>query len=105
MTQMAKEIVDWLEGRAFNAVLRANPEEYPPSKRDKLKELQERTRAEVERLRSCSSAREVVTTFERDLRSAPARKTDRELEDLGLPAPHAIKDEFEDFVYRLSTNG
>ncbi|HVY58808.1 MAG TPA: hypothetical protein VHA77_13225 [Xanthobacteraceae bacterium] len=96
MVESAREkLVGWLERRAFDPVLRAKPGDYPESKRAKLADVQRRTRSERERFRHYGSAQEVVVNFKRDLRSEPAQKVHRALEDLGLPTLNALEDEFE----------
>ena len=105
MTESArKKLVAWLERRAFDPVLRVKPEDYPPGKRDKLKDVQKRTRTEIERFRSYGSAQEVVTNFKRDLRSPPAQKVHRELEDLGLPTINSLESEFEKLATSLGAS-
>jgi len=37
-----EKLLEWLERRASNPVLRADPKDYPQSKRDKLKQVQEK---------------------------------------------------------------
>ena len=90
-----EKLVDFLERKAFRPVLDADADSYPQSKRDRLKDVQEATRAEQERFRKYGSAQEVCRMFKDDLSSEPARKIHRELRDLGLPTLNDCKGEFE----------
>jgi len=92
----AKEkLVDFLERKAFRPVLNADPGSYPESKRHKLKDVQEATRAELERFHHYGSAEEVYRMFEDDLSSKPAQRVHRELRDLDLPTLNDCREEFE----------
>ncbi len=89
-----RELVQFLEKKAFEPVLRAKPDAYPESKRRELDHVQQATRAEIERFRHYRSAEEVVLNFKRDLSSDKAKKVHRELEDLNLPTIEQYRDEF-----------
>lgn len=106
MTQSAKDkLVDWLERRAFNPVLRADPKDYPEKEHDKLKQVQDKTRIELERFRGYGSAKEVLVNFKRDLGSTPARKVHRDLEELGLPTLNSLRGEFEELADSVGARG
>jgi hypothetical protein len=99
-----QRLVHWIETHAFNPVLRAKPEDYPAGKRDNLKDVQDRTRTEIERFQHYGSAEDVVTNFKRDLNSEPARRVHRQLDDLGLPTLNSVQDKFEKFARDLGVN-
>jgi hypothetical protein len=89
-----RQLVDFLIKRAFDPVMKAKldgSEAY----RNKLKDVQDATRAQIERYRHYDSAREVVVNFRRDLNSRAAKKVHAELEQLHLPTINDIRDEFE----------
>ena len=99
MAETAKDkLIEFLESRAFDPVLKAKPEHYPEPRRGKLLDVQRRTRLEVERFHRYGSAREVVLNFLRDLDSEPAERVHRELKALGLPTLNDIEDEFLKFA-------
>jgi hypothetical protein len=92
----AKEkLVRFLEQRAFEPVLHADPESYNGRERDRLHDAQRRTRTEIDRFRNYGSAQDVVTNFKRDLHSHAAEKVHRELKELRLPAIGDVREDFE----------
>jgi hypothetical protein len=92
----AKEkLVDFLERKAFDPVLRARPENYAEGQRAKLAHVQDATRTERERFHRYGSAEKVVQMFKDDLNSEPAQKIHRELRALDLPTLNDFRDEFE----------
>lgn len=96
MADNAKEkLVNFLERKAFEPVLGADPDAYPENKRDKLKDVQDATRAEQERFHDYGSAEEVYQMYRDDLNSEPAQKVHRKLRDLDLPTLNDVRDEFE----------
>ncbi len=100
--QDAKQrLVHFLEEKAFRPVLRADPHKYPESRRDLLKDVQRRTETELERFHSYNSVDEVITNFRRDLNSSAAKKVHHELEQLGLPTLHDVRDDFEKLAQQL----
>jgi hypothetical protein len=90
-----QKLVAFLDRRAFRPVLRAKEGDYSGKDRDKLADVQRRTKTEIERFKHYGSAQEVVTNFKRDLRSKPAQRVHRDLHQLGLPTPKDVKAEFE----------
>jgi hypothetical protein len=95
-------LVHFLEQKAFQPVLRADPAKYPENKRAVLKDMQGRTETEIERFKRYGSADEVITNLRRDLNSAPAKKVHQALRDLGLPTLPDLRDEFEELAARQS---
>jgi hypothetical protein len=105
MTDSAKDkLVEFLDHRAFDPVLRAKPEHYPEPRRGKLEDVQRRTRTEAERFHGYGSARDVVVNFLNDLDSEPAQRIHRELKALGLPTLNDIEDEFMKLADDLHVN-
>jgi hypothetical protein len=100
-----QKLVAFLDRRAFRPVLRAKESDYSEKERDKLADVQHRTRTEIERFKHYGSAQEVVTNFKRDLRSKPAQRVHRDLAQLGLPTPKDVKEEFEKLVRELGVDG
>jgi len=91
-----QELVDFLESRAFRPVLDRDPGDYgSDADRRKLAEVQRATRSEIDRYRhEYTSAQDVIQNYKDDLTSEPAKKVDRELNDLGLPTLRDIEPEF-----------
>ncbi len=98
-----KELVDFLNRRAFDPVLKKKPGDYgSKADRDKLKDAQQSTESTKERYnREYGSAEEVVKRFKDDLSSSAAKKIDQELDDLGLPTLPKLKDDFSKLAERL----
>ncbi len=96
-----QKLIRFLEQKAFEPVLHAKSGQYPESKRDKLRDAQRRTEAEIERFQNYSSAEDVVVNFKRDLNSQAAEKVHRELKELGLPTINDIRSEFEQLAADL----
>lgn len=90
-----KKLVDFIVSRVLDPVLRAKADGLSDTERQKLEQVQNATRAEIERYRDYGSAREVVVNFKRDLASRPARKVHADLRALHLPILNDIRDEFE----------
>ena len=99
-----RKLVSFLERRAFDPVLRADSDDYPERKRDKLERVQRATEDERERFRAYGSASEVVRMFKDDLSSEPAKDVHRDLRDLGLPTLDDVRDDFEDLARRLKVS-
>lgn len=96
-----RQLVEFLERKAFRPVLRADEADFPEARRSKLRDVQESTRKEIERFHHYRSAEEVVTNFRRDLTSEPAKKVHRALKDLGLPTLEDVREEFEKLAERV----
>jgi hypothetical protein len=96
-----RQLVDFLIEKAFDPVLAARP--YGRSDDDKraLVEVQEATRAEIDRFRAYPSAEAVVQNFRRDLSSSAARRIHADLRRLKLPVLEDFKDEFERKAQKL----
>jgi hypothetical protein len=94
------KLVNFLNRRAFDPVLDASESDYSGAKKDKLKDVQQSTRAEKERFANYGSAAEVRRMFEDDLSSEPAKKVQRELKDLDLPTLPDVKEDFLELCER-----
>lgn len=95
MTDARSRLVDFLDRKAFQPVLKADPSSYPEGKRAKLQDVKQATESERERFRNYESAQKVYEMFRDDLSSEPAKKVHRHLSDLGLPTLQDVRDEFE----------
>jgi hypothetical protein len=104
MDHKQKELVDFLKRRVFEPVLRSGDEGRSEADRRKLHDVQDATRAEIDRFDHYGSAQELVVNFKRDLSSEPAKKIHRESKQLGLPTLNDVRDEFERKVRDLGLN-
>lgn len=96
------ELVEFLERKAFDPVLDASADDYDENwKKEWLRDVQEATRAEVERFREQGSVAGVIDEYKGDLNSEPAKKVHRRLHELDLPTLNDIEDEFEGKVRDL----
>ncbi|MEA2780959.1 MAG: hypothetical protein QOK29_2503 [Rhodospirillaceae bacterium] len=98
------KLVDFLERRAFDPVMRAKPGLRSESDKSKLQKLQQSTRSEIERFRHYGSAREVLVNFKRDLTSSKARQIHRDLQALHLPTILDIREDFEKLAALLGVD-
>lgn len=96
-----KKLLDFLDRKAFDPVLRARPDKYSDDERAKLEQVKEATRKERERYHHYGSARKIVEMFKDDLSSAPAKKVHGELRRLRLPTFGELRDEFDDLAAKL----
>lgn len=104
--KIAKEkLVDFPDGRAIQPVLKADPDEFPEGKRNKLCHVQRATEDERNRYRHYESAQKFYQMYRDDLNSEAAEKVHRELRDLDLPTLHDIRDEFERLADEVGVRG
>lgn len=98
-----KELVDFLESRAFRPVLDRRPDDYPSeSDRQKLRDVQGATRRDLDRYREdYGSAREVIDNYKADLTSSAGRKVRSELHELRLPTLDDVQEDFREKVEDL----
>jgi len=92
------ELVDFIVHQAFYPVLMAD--RSGPNKAV-VEQLQNVTRAEIERFRSCKSLKEVIETFERNRRMQLDTDLHVDLRVLRLPVLSDLKLDFERKVYEL----
>ena len=90
-----RELLNLVERKAFDPVMRAKPDGKCEAEKKKLEHVQQATKAEIERYHGYKSAEELVTNFKRDLHSEAAKKVHSELRSLQLPTIVDIREEFE----------
>ena len=100
-----EQLVEFLERHAFQPVLRAKDSTVPKGKQDELHDLQDRTKAEIERFHNYRTAEDVVTNFRRDLHSSKAREVHARLKALELPTLPDVRDDFEALAEKLGVKG
>lgn len=89
-----QHLVDFLNRRVFQPVLKAKPDDYNGNERKKLEDVQDSTRSEIDRFNGYKDADEVILNYKRDLHSEAAKKVNRELEALKLPTLASVQEEF-----------
>lgn len=100
-----RKLVDYLDEKAFQPVLRAKPDDYPEGNRAKLADVQRATQSEAKRFQEYDSAEKVVDMYRDDLSSSRAKEIHRELRDLGLPTIEQVRDGFEKLAQELGVSG
>jgi len=95
-SEKRKKLLDFLNQKAFEPVLRASKQDYSNEADQKLlADVQRRTKSEQERFACYENAEKVKQMFEGDLDSRPAKKVQAELRKLGLPTLPDLEEEFE----------
>lgn len=94
MDDKQKKLFNFLDDKAFQPVLNADPKDYSGHKKGELQDVQRATRSERERYQNYSSAQDLWNNYQDDLDSEEAKKIDRELDDLGLPKLSDFQKEF-----------
>jgi ribosomal 50S subunit-associated protein YjgA (DUF615 family) len=67
-----EKLVEFLDKRAFQPVMRVDPDDFPEGKRDKLRHVQRATEDERNRYHQYVSAEKVYQMYRDDLSSDPA---------------------------------
>ena len=91
-----KKLVRFLDQEAFDPILRARPDRYSAAdkaKLDHVKGAPARTRQRYHG--DYASAEEVRDRVRDDLSSGAAQQVQRQLDELGLPTMHHVRDAFE----------
>lgn len=97
-----EKLVDFLDKKAFDPVLSADPEDYSEDERKRLKEVQQKTEREKKRYHDeYDSAEDVRNQFRSDVHSDEAKEVNRKLSSLDLPTLPDIEDEFEKLCSKL----
>lgn len=104
MDHKQRELFDFLKRKVFDPVLRADSDGRSDAEQRKLEDVQEATRAEMERFEHYDGAQELVDNFKDDLSSEPAKKIHRESRALDLPTLPDVRDEFQNKARELGLN-
>lgn len=96
-----EKLISFLDKKAFEPILKADPEKYPEKDRKTLDQLKKKTESLKKRYQGYRNAGQVRQEFRDDLTSEPAKKVDRELKRLKLPTLPDIKDEFFAYADKL----
>ncbi len=102
-TKAKEELVEFLNKKAFDPVLRKKLDEYNSKReKEKLQDVKQATESTKEKYnKEYGTADEVVKRFKDDLNSSAAKKIHEELKQLGLPALPELKDDFSKLAERL----
>lgn len=96
-----EKLIQMIERRVWNPILRAQPEDYPKSERKRLEQVQRKTQQQKDRYHGYENAGQVRQEFQDDLSSKYAAKVNRDLDRLDLPTQPQIADRFFDLADRL----
>jgi hypothetical protein len=98
-----KQLLEFLDNKAFDPVLNAEEKKYGDDKKKKmLRDVQAKTRSTKRRYHeNYRSAADVKQNYESDL---DAENVDNELKDLGLPTLPSIHDEFMKLCGKLGVH-
>jgi hypothetical protein len=97
-----KQLLDFINKKVFNPVLSADPEKYDEDDREKLKDIQLKTKNEQKQFENdFMTAEKVKKGYLSDVRSEAAKKLNAELKKLELPILPDFKDEFKDLCEKL----
>ena len=89
-----QQLLHFLDEHVFNPIRKASPGKSSEASKQKLKDVQDRTRSERERFHHYSSAREIIENYKSDLHSKTAHRVNSELEALKLPTLPSVKQDF-----------
>lgn len=94
-TEQKKELLNFLDKKAFDPILRKSADDYDSdAKKKKFEHVKKSTEKEKERFHNYNTASDIKENFRRDLNSEPAKKVHAELKTLDLPRLPDLKDEF-----------
>lgn len=94
-TEQKKELLNFLDRKAFDPILRKSADEYDSdAKKKKFEHVKKSTEKEKERFHNYNTAHDIKVNFRRDLNSEPAKKVHSELKYLDLPRLPELQDEF-----------
>ena len=97
-----KQLLDFLNEKAFDPVLRADADRLDSdSERERLRSVQDATRREIDRFRGRDSVSGIVDEFKGDMSSDPADEVTHRLHSLDLPALQDLEDDFRRKVEEL----
>lgn len=97
-----RQLLDFINKKAFDPILKASPDSYSEKDRDTLADLQRKTKNEKEQFeKDYTSAGKVKEGFLSDVHSDAAKKVNRELDHLHLPTLPSIKDGFMQLCDKL----
>jgi hypothetical protein len=96
-----RRLLAFLDEKAFEPVIRADPAAWPQGERDALERVQGAIRLEQQRFHHYHSPQEVYRMFHDDLAAESARRVHRELRRLGLPSLEDLRIDFEQMAQDL----
>jgi len=97
-----KKLLDFIDKKAFDVVINADPGKYSKEDQKKLEDIQRKTKNEKDQFHNdYNNAKEVKEGFLSDVRSDAAKKVDKELRHLHLPTLPEIKDDFMELCDKL----
>jgi hypothetical protein len=96
------QLLNFIDKKAFDPIIKAKPEDFPEKERDKLEDIQRKTENEKKQFhKDFNTAQKVKKGFLSDVRSPSAKKLNKDLEHLGLPTLPELKSDFEKLCNEL----
>lgn len=89
-----KELLNFIDHKAFDVILKKDAGKLNGKDKEKLEQLQDKTKKEQEKFHGYGSAKEVKENFMANVRSKPAHKLNNELDDFKLPTLPDLKEDF-----------
>lgn len=98
-----KQLLDFINTRAFDPVINARLDQYEGKDKEKLEDIQRKTKNEKKQFeQEYTTTEKVKNGFLSDVRSKAAEKLNKDLERLKLPTLPSIKDEFMALCKKLA---
>ena len=97
-----KELIDFIDQKAFNVILKISPDKFDGQDRENFEGILKKTKAEQHKFHDVyKTAKQVKENFLQNVHSKPAEKLNKELEYFKLPTLPEIKDEFLELCKQL----
>ncbi len=97
-----KQLLNFINDKAFNVIIKANPNKYKDEDKNKLEDIQRKTKNEQKQFHNdYKTAKEVKEGFLSDVRSESAKKINEELTHLKLPTLPGLKKDFIELCDKL----
>lgn len=97
-----KQLLDFIDDKAFNPIIKANPNKYKEEDKKKLEDIQRKTKNEQKQFHNdYKTAKEVKNGYLSDVRSEAAKKINDELKKLKLPTLPDLKKDFMELCDKL----
>ena len=97
-----KQLLDFINKKAFDPILKAKPNKFKEEEREVLEDLQRKTENEKKQFEEeYTTAEEIKKNYLSNVHSKAAAKVNDQLQKLGLPTLPEHKDEFMELCEKL----
>jgi hypothetical protein len=96
-----KQLLDFINKKAFDPILKTKPEKFKDKEREEFEEVRRKTENEKKNFEEYGSADEIKKNYLSNVRSKAAAKVNDQLQKLGLPTMPEHKDEFMELCNKL----